>query len=94
MFTIEKRKFKVIFRLRAMPTSHVCSHGQIELTSERWSRPVGSFFQNRTLSTVGAYVNPGAKQNIASVQREPRRTCGEKYPAMGDKFSATGCVKK
>jgi hypothetical protein len=30
MFTIEKRKLKVIFRLRAMPSSHVCSRGQIE----------------------------------------------------------------
>ena len=30
MFTIEKRKLKVIFRLRAMPSSHVCSLAQIE----------------------------------------------------------------
>jgi hypothetical protein len=61
---------------------------------ERWSRPVGSFFQNRTLSTGGAYVKPDAKQNIASVQRESGRTCGEKYLTMGEKFSATGCVRK
>jgi len=63
-------------------------------TSEIWSRPVCSFFQKRTLSTGGAYVKPDAKQYVASVQRESGRICGEKYPAMCEKFSATGCVRK
>jgi len=39
-------------------------------------------------------VKPDAKQYVASVQRESGRICGEKYPAMCEKFSATGCVRK
>jgi hypothetical protein len=39
-------------------------------------------------------VKPDAKQNIASVQRECGRTCGEKYPAIVEEFGATGCVRK
>jgi len=46
------------------------------------------------LSTGGAYVKPDAKKNIASVQRRSGKTCGEKYPTMDEKFSATDCVRK
>lgn len=93
MFAIEKRKLKVIFRLCVMPSSHDFSHGQIEQHRRDGRDQLVVSFRTEPCQQVGAYVKPDAKQNIASVQKGSGRTCGENL-AMGEKFSATDCVRK